>query len=153
MEIKQIEVVKKWPEPKSVRDIQVFLGFANFNYWFIKSFNKIAAPLTVMLKTTMLSQVLAVNKMLGARVFAANKPSDIKGGDGSSDKSKRMEPKTGRLESQKSAKSWKLSKSRKSKGKKLKKLSKNKNSPNFDTKNSEPSFLTPKARSAINCLR
>ena len=30
MEAEQIEVVSKWPEPKSVRDIQVFLGFANF---------------------------------------------------------------------------------------------------------------------------
>ena len=30
IEAKKIEVVKKWPEPKSVRDIQVFLGFTNF---------------------------------------------------------------------------------------------------------------------------
>ena len=30
MEVKRIEVMKNWPKPKSVRDIQVFLGFANF---------------------------------------------------------------------------------------------------------------------------
>ena len=30
MEAKKIEVVQEWPEPKSVQDIQVFLGFANF---------------------------------------------------------------------------------------------------------------------------
>ena len=30
METKRIEVVKNWPEPKLVRKIQVFLGFANF---------------------------------------------------------------------------------------------------------------------------
>ena len=30
MKAKQIKVVRKWPEPKSVRNIQVFLGFANF---------------------------------------------------------------------------------------------------------------------------
>ena len=30
MEDKRIEVVRNWPEPKSVRDIQVFNGFANF---------------------------------------------------------------------------------------------------------------------------
>ena len=30
MEDKQIEVVKNWPELKSMRDIQVFLGIANF---------------------------------------------------------------------------------------------------------------------------
>ncbi len=30
MEEKQIKAVRDWPEPQSVRDIQVFLGFANF---------------------------------------------------------------------------------------------------------------------------
>ena len=30
IEKKQIEVVKNWPEPKLMRDIQVFLGIANF---------------------------------------------------------------------------------------------------------------------------
>ena len=30
MKTEQIEVVREWPEPKSVQDIQVFLGFANF---------------------------------------------------------------------------------------------------------------------------
>ena len=32
IEDEQIELVKNWPEPKLMRDIQVFLGFANF-YW------------------------------------------------------------------------------------------------------------------------
>ena len=35
MEAERIEVVKDWPEPKSVHDIQVFLGFANFYQQFI----------------------------------------------------------------------------------------------------------------------
>ena len=35
MEAEKIEVVKEWPEPKLVRDIQVFLGFANFYRQFI----------------------------------------------------------------------------------------------------------------------
>ena len=53
-------------------------------------------------------------------------------------------------------------KSEKSKGKKLSKsqklaksrkhLSKSENSPNFDAKNNEPSFLTAKARTAFNHL-
>lgn len=30
--------MKTWPKPKSIRDIQVFLGFANFNIRFIKNF-------------------------------------------------------------------------------------------------------------------
>ena len=55
MEAKRIEVVREWPEPKSVRDIQVFLGFANFYWQFIQDFNKIAVPLTSLPKTTMSS--------------------------------------------------------------------------------------------------
>ena len=35
IEDKRIDVVKNWPEPKSVCDIQVFLGFANFYHCFI----------------------------------------------------------------------------------------------------------------------
>ena len=30
MEEKQIEVIRKWPKPKSIKEFQVFLGFANF---------------------------------------------------------------------------------------------------------------------------
>ena len=30
IEDERIEAVRNWPEPKLVRDIQVFLGFANF---------------------------------------------------------------------------------------------------------------------------
>ena len=52
MEDKRIEVVRNWPEPKSVRDIQVFIGFANFYQQFIQGFSRIAARLTLMLKTT-----------------------------------------------------------------------------------------------------
>ena len=61
--------------------------------------------------------------------------------------------KSGKSKVQKSAKSQKLSKSGKSKGEKLKKLLKSGNSPNFDAKNTGPSFLTPEARSAFNWLR
>ena len=52
MEVEQIEVVKMWPKPKFVQDIQAFLGFANFYCQFIKSFSKIAILLTLILKTT-----------------------------------------------------------------------------------------------------
>ena len=52
MEDEKIEAVKNWFEPKSVRDIQVFLGFANFYQRFIQGFSKIAGPLTSMLRTT-----------------------------------------------------------------------------------------------------
>ena len=52
MEEKRIDAVKKWPEFELVQDIQVFINFANFYQRFIKSFSRIAAPLTAMLKTT-----------------------------------------------------------------------------------------------------
>ena len=52
MEDERIEAVKQWPEPQSVRDIQVFLRFANFYQRFIQGFSRIAAPLTSMLKTS-----------------------------------------------------------------------------------------------------
>ena len=55
IEEERIEAVKVWAKPKSVRDIKVFLGFANFCRRFIKSFSKIAAPLTFILKTTAVS--------------------------------------------------------------------------------------------------
>ncbi len=52
MEEKKIEVIRNWPEPQSVRDIQVFLDFANFYKRFIRNFSRIAAPLTSILRTT-----------------------------------------------------------------------------------------------------
>ncbi len=51
MEEEQIKAVHDWPEPQSVRDIQVFLGFANFYQRFIQGFSRLAALLTSMLKT------------------------------------------------------------------------------------------------------
>ena len=52
IEDEKIKAMKNWPEPKSARDIQVFIGFANFYRCFIQGFTKIAAPLTSMLKTS-----------------------------------------------------------------------------------------------------
>ena len=56
MEDKRIKVVKDWPEPESVRDIQVFIDFENFYRHFIQGFSRIAASLTSMLKMTRLSE-------------------------------------------------------------------------------------------------
>ena len=46
MEEERINAIKAWPEPKSIKDIQVFIEFANFYRRFIQGFSKIAAPLT-----------------------------------------------------------------------------------------------------------
>ena len=51
--------MKNWPKPTLVKDIPVFISFANFDQRFIKGFSKIIAPLTSMLKTTGLSKKLA----------------------------------------------------------------------------------------------
>ena len=54
MEDKKIEVVRNWFEPKLVQNIQVFIGFANFYWQFIRDCSRIVAPLTSMLKMTRL---------------------------------------------------------------------------------------------------
>ena len=46
----KIKVVKNWLTPRTVTDIQSFLGFVNFNRQFIKDFSKIAIPLTRLTK-------------------------------------------------------------------------------------------------------
>ena len=51
MEDKNINVVKNWPELKSVQDIHVFIGFANFYQRFIWGLSRIAPLFTSMLKT------------------------------------------------------------------------------------------------------
>ena len=52
MKAKKTKIVKNWPEPKSVQDIWVFLGFANFYQQFIQNFNRIIVLLTLILKVT-----------------------------------------------------------------------------------------------------
>ena len=46
MDQKKLEAVKNWSTPKTVKDVQAFLGFANFYRRFIFGFSKIASPLT-----------------------------------------------------------------------------------------------------------
>src|SRR5690606_2532057 len=50
MDPAKVNAITSWPAPNSVRDIQVFLGFANFYRRFIKNFSKIVAPITRLLK-------------------------------------------------------------------------------------------------------
>ena len=51
MEDKQIKAVRNWPEPKSIQDIQVFIGFAIFHRRFIQGFSRVAARFTSISKT------------------------------------------------------------------------------------------------------
>ena len=34
----KVKIIQDWPEPKKVKNIQSFLDFANFYYWFIFNF-------------------------------------------------------------------------------------------------------------------
>jgi hypothetical protein len=42
----KIQVIQDWPEPKKIKDIQSFLGFANFYRQFIYGYSNIVVPLT-----------------------------------------------------------------------------------------------------------
>jgi hypothetical protein len=46
----RVEAVASWPIPKSIRDIQVFLGFANFYRRFIERYSDVSRGLTDMLQ-------------------------------------------------------------------------------------------------------
>ncbi|GJP69722.1 hypothetical protein CLOP_g722 [Closterium sp. NIES-67] len=47
---KKIEAVRTWKTPKNVKELQQFLGFANYYNRFVPQYAKIAAPLTNLLK-------------------------------------------------------------------------------------------------------
>src|SRR6201981_3166474 len=44
--VEKIKSIQDWPEPRKVKDIQSFLGFANFSHRFIHEYSKIVIPLT-----------------------------------------------------------------------------------------------------------
>ena len=129
MEDEQIEAVKNWLEPKSVQDIQVFIGFANFYWRFIRGFSRVVATLTSMLKTTGSSG--SAPSVLGAE-------DEFVGGGGSrADETARNLSKVRNLS-------------------KFKKLKNNKSEILTRTNlgiTEESMFLTPGAREAFNQLR
>ena len=42
----KIHAILDWPEPRKVKDVQSFLGFANFYWRFIHNYSEITVPLT-----------------------------------------------------------------------------------------------------------
>jgi hypothetical protein len=42
----KVKTIQDWPEPKKVKDVQSFLGFANFYHHFIYNYSDIVVPLT-----------------------------------------------------------------------------------------------------------
>lgn len=50
MDLSKVQAVTSWPIPRTVREIQQIIGFANSYRRFIRNFSTIAAPLTAMIK-------------------------------------------------------------------------------------------------------
>ena len=49
----KVKIIQDWPEPKKVKNIQSFLGFANFYYQFIFNYLDIVIPLTHLIQKDM----------------------------------------------------------------------------------------------------
>jgi len=47
---KKVQGVVDWPVPKSIKNVQKFLGLANYYKWFVKDFTRVAKPLYEMMK-------------------------------------------------------------------------------------------------------
>ncbi len=50
MDDRKVKAVLEWPQPQTIKELQRFLGFANFYRRFIRDFSAIASPLTTMTK-------------------------------------------------------------------------------------------------------
>ncbi|KAL0159211.1 hypothetical protein M9458_042936, partial [Cirrhinus mrigala] len=50
MDETKVNAVRNWPQPKTLKELQRFLGFSNFYRRFIRNFSSVAAPLTSMVK-------------------------------------------------------------------------------------------------------
>ncbi len=50
MDQRKVEAVKNWPQPTTIKEMQRFLGFANFYRRFIAHYSQLAAPLTSLLR-------------------------------------------------------------------------------------------------------
>ena len=76
IEDEQIKAVKNWPELMSVRDIQVFVAFANFYRRIIQRFSRIAILLISLLK------IIGSSKKMAPKAFRADNDEVVGGGVG-----------------------------------------------------------------------
>jgi len=52
MDKSKVQTIWDWPAPRRVKDVQSFLGFANFYRRFIKDYSELSAPLTFLTRKT-----------------------------------------------------------------------------------------------------
>jgi len=45
----KVKIIQDWPGPKKVKNIQSFLGFSNFYYWFIFNYSDIVVLMTCLI--------------------------------------------------------------------------------------------------------
>ncbi|KAK3568298.1 hypothetical protein QTP86_003141 [Hemibagrus guttatus] len=50
MDLTKVHAVTEWPSPTTVKELQWFLGFANFYRHFIRNYSSVAGPLTSLLR-------------------------------------------------------------------------------------------------------
>ena len=48
MQKEKVDSVLSWPTPRSTKDVQKFMGLANYYRWFIRDFSRIAKPLNML---------------------------------------------------------------------------------------------------------
>jgi hypothetical protein len=67
MESDRIAIIEDCPKPKSIRDVQVLLVFANFHLQFIREYAKVTLLLSELLRTTEIVHTLkAPERHLGS---------------------------------------------------------------------------------------
>src|SRR5258708_23314679 len=48
MDLAKVSTIQSWPEPRNIREVQSFLGFANFYQRFISHYAELTQPLTIL---------------------------------------------------------------------------------------------------------
>jgi len=78
----KVKIIQDWPEPKKVKDIQSFLGFANFYCQFIFNYSNIIIPLTCLtqkfnsLKKVFTSTLILTHWISNAQLIMETSTSD-----------------------------------------------------------------------------
>ncbi|KAI2660981.1 Transposon Tf2-8 polyprotein [Labeo rohita] len=64
MDQRKVDAILKWPPPRTVKELQRFLGFSNFYRRFIQGYSSITAPLTSLLRVEVDASTAGVGAVL-----------------------------------------------------------------------------------------